>query len=89
MMDFKTTQIATTISKEADDYLMKYLKRKGYRPKPTKKYIKGLIQRLKRKGLQLKYYQSISYEGFEDTTDGTVFKGKVNMLCVIDKIKNL
>lgn len=87
-MNFGSSNIAINISKEADEYLMNYLKSKGYRPKPTEKYVKGLIQRLKRKGLKLKYYQSIDYGNKENTKDGTVIKGKVKMLCFIDSIDN-
>ena len=88
MNDFESDKMARNISKEADEYLMNYLKSKGYRPKPTEKYIKGLVQRLKRKGLKLKYYSSIDYGNIENTKDGAVIQGKVKMLCWIDSIDN-
>lgn len=88
MNDFESRTIIKNISEAADDYLMNFLKSKGYRPKPTEKYVKGLIQRLKRKGLKLKYYSSIDYGNIENTKDGMVIKGKVKMLCFIDSIDN-
>lgn len=87
-MNYESNNIAKNVSEAADEYLMNYLKSKGYRPKPTEKYVKGLIKRLKRKGLILRYYSSIDYGNIESTKDGTVIKGKVKMLCFIDSIDN-
>ena len=40
-------------NEETENYLMEFLKSKGYRPKKTPEYIKGLNKRLRAKGLQL------------------------------------
>lgn len=82
------SSIVDKLKKEQDNYLMQFLKSKGYRPKPTIKYVKSLQQRLKRKKLQLRYYQSIEYGKPEETKNGTICKGLVKQLYFIDSIDN-
>lgn len=84
----KITEIAKNVAKATDDYLMDFLRSKGYRPKPTIKYIKSLMARLKQKGLKLSYYQSISYGNTENIGNNTIIKGVVKQLYFIDKINN-
>ena len=43
-----------------DEELMAFLKRNGYRPKPTEKYMKSLLKRMKRNGYELLHKQEIN-----------------------------
>lgn len=62
------TRLYYLINKDMEDELIKFLRKNGYRPKRSEKYIVNLKKRLKRKDLEIKceQIQEVNYK------DGTI-----------------
>lgn len=63
-----------------DEAIFDYLKQIGYRPKQTEKYAKGLLYRLKRKGLELKVNRVVRYSEYN-------LDSSINITVMLEKIK--
>ena len=81
-----TKKVCEQISKTQDDYLINFLKEKGYRPKSTKKYFLGLIKRLKKQNKMLIFTSWIDYD--EDLSNNLVIEGTLKMIAKIKDIEN-
>lgn len=58
------TRLLYLINKDMEDDLIRFLRKNGYRPRRTEKYMKNLKKRLKRKGLEIKceQIQEVNYK---------------------------
>ena len=84
-----TKKACEQISKTKDEYLMDFLKKKGYRPKPTTKYMLGLIKRLKKQNKMLICSSWVDYNyKKQDASDNLVIEGTLKMIAEIKDIEN-
>ena len=58
------TRLFYLINKDMEDELVRFLRKNGYRPKRSEKYLENLKKKLKRKGLQIKceQIQEVNYK---------------------------
>lgn len=81
-----TKKVCEQISKTQDDYLINFLKEKGYRPKSTKKYFLGLVKRLKKQNKMLIFISWVDYN--KDVSNNLVIEGTLKMIAEIKDIEN-
>jgi hypothetical protein len=75
-------ECTTVVAGATDQFIFDFLKKSGYCPKITRKYIKGLNARLKKKGLELRLFAENTYKINKET--GVI---EMNMLCAIEPIE--
>lgn len=86
-----TKKACEQIPKTQDEYLINFLKEKGYRPKSTKKYLLGLIKRLKRKNKMIIFSSCVDYnykKQKDASKDNLVIEGTLKMIAKIKDIEN-